>query len=216
MPRYTCLTNHIPLGYSPEFGKSLSDFTSRGCYVGTLILDGRAIASANRFCGDSTTYESQSYHTIPSLLRHPSPTVAELDVAAKNTMTPSLAIDMVRSVEFLTPKGNRAVIEYPNFFELQGNDVASVRAWLRDQSQKSWNSILQNEQNTPESAERLLVHPYLSEFSGSLSPLDWNDFVSDSVIEKALRAKYWLTPDVTDKITRTVETALSYSGEYLS
>jgi hypothetical protein len=149
-------------------------------------------------------------------LRHASPTVAELDAATKNTMTPSIAVDTVRSVEFLTPKGNRAVIEYPNFFELQGSDIASVRAWLRDQSQKSWATILQNEQSISESQQSAFAKPYLSEFSGSLSPLDWNDFISDSVIEKAIRAKYWLTPDVTDKITRTVESALSYSGEYLS
>lgn len=37
-------------------------------------------------------------------MKHVSPTNAEIAAAEKNGMTPSLAIDIVRSVEFLTPK----------------------------------------------------------------------------------------------------------------
>jgi hypothetical protein len=60
-----------------------------------------------------------SYHTIPSLLRHVSPTSAEIEAAKNTNITPSLPIDMVRYVEFLTPKGNIARINYPNFFTAQ-------------------------------------------------------------------------------------------------
>ncbi len=38
------------------------------------------------------------------MMKHVSPTPAELSAAESNGATPSLAIDVVRSVEFLTPK----------------------------------------------------------------------------------------------------------------
>lgn len=53
---------------------------------------------------DNTIYHDRAYHTIPSLMKHVSPTPDELSAAEKNGTTPSLAIDIVRSVEFLTPK----------------------------------------------------------------------------------------------------------------
>ena len=37
-------------------------------------------------------------------MRHVSPTAAELSAAESNGATPSLAVDVVRSVEFLTPR----------------------------------------------------------------------------------------------------------------
>lgn len=65
---------------------------------------------------DNTRYENQFFHTIPSILHHVSPTESEISAAKSNGLTPSLAVDMDRYVEFLTPKGNIAQLHYPNFF----------------------------------------------------------------------------------------------------
>ena len=45
-------------------------------------------------------------------------------------------------------------------------------------------------------------------------PLDWNTLISDDVIEKAIQARRWLTPNVTEKYKTLVETNLSYSHTY--
>ncbi len=68
---------------------------------------------------DKTQYEDRYYHTIPSVWSHISPTDDEIIAAKTNGMTPSLPVDQIRYVEFLTPKGNVARINYPNFFELE-------------------------------------------------------------------------------------------------
>lgn len=53
---------------------------------------------------DESIYESVTFHTIPSLLRHISPNDDELRAAENTKITPSLPVDQVRYVEFLTPK----------------------------------------------------------------------------------------------------------------
>lgn len=63
-------------------------------------------------------------------MKHVSPTKEEIQKAEKSGSTPSLAVDTVRSVEFLTPNGNIAKLTYPNFFQAEGNSVAEVRSWL--------------------------------------------------------------------------------------
>ena len=53
---------------------------------------------------DNTVYEDTIGHTISSMMRHISPTETEIQAAEANKMTPSLPVDMVRYLEFLTPK----------------------------------------------------------------------------------------------------------------
>lgn len=79
---------------------------------------------------DSTIYEDQEYHTIPSIVFHKSPTVDEYESAKKNGATQSLAIDHDRYVEFLTPKGQLARIMYPNFFRIEADSVEEFRRKL--------------------------------------------------------------------------------------
>ncbi len=69
---------------------------------------------------------------MPGFLKHVSPTDEEISAAESNGVTPSLPVDMVRYLEFLTPKGNIARINYPNFFEAPITDRASIRAWLKN------------------------------------------------------------------------------------
>ncbi len=47
-------------------------------------------------------------------------------------------------------------------------------------------------------------------------PIDWNIYVSDTMIEKMLQAKNWLNPDISVKYKQAIESMLSYSHENLS
>lgn len=53
---------------------------------------------------DITDYKDMDFHTIPSLMKHVSPTNTEINAAQSSGITPGLAVDMVRYVEFYTPK----------------------------------------------------------------------------------------------------------------
>lgn len=96
------------------------------CYQGTLIIDGKyfndtpalsagevklgnqCIIFGNAYAGtpdiDNTIYQNRIYHSIPSLLKHVSPTSDEISAAQANGATPSLPVDAIRTVEFLTKK----------------------------------------------------------------------------------------------------------------
>lgn len=101
-----------------NFASSVLDYqTASPCVKGNLSLDGVIILSKNNSCTsttvdesgalmivDSTQYHDEIYHTIPSLFKHVSPTDEEINAAKMNTVTPSIPVDMVRYVEFITPK----------------------------------------------------------------------------------------------------------------
>ncbi len=53
---------------------------------------------------DTTVREDYNYRLIPGFLKHISPTDEEISAAEQNGVTPSLPVDMVRYLEFLTPK----------------------------------------------------------------------------------------------------------------
>lgn len=161
---------------------------------------------------DTSEYVSVSYHTLEGILRHISPTDAEIAAAKSSGATPSLPIDTIRYVEFVTPKGNIARIHYPNFFQTPATDIASFRAWLSDISRNDWNSIIAQENATNLSPEQIQAKQYLGG-NGSIPgiPIDWNQFLSDTAITQILQARNWLTPDVSRKYTQSIEAALSYS-----
>lgn len=123
---------------------------------------------------------------------------------------------MIRYVEFLTPKGNIARLTYPNFFDAPGNDLATVRAWLKEFSHNEWMDILNTENVTVLSENENLANSYLSGRALPDRPIDWNQYVSDDFIAKVLQARNWLNPDVTKKYKQAIETSLSYSHEYPS
>ena len=149
---------------------------------------------------------------VDGLLHHVSPTSEEIAAAKANGVTPNLAIDMRRYVEFMTPKGNIAQLYYPNFYAMTAADVAGVRAWLREQSQSQWNAIIAQENATNIDPARLnIAFQYLGARSLPDAAPDWNDYISDAMIIQILQAKNWLHPDVTAKYTQLIESALSYS-----
>lgn len=224
-PRFTCVTNQVVDTNVPDLAKSLTEYATRSCFAGSISLDGKVIASINNTCintytagsdaeggtysytVDNTRYENRYYHSIPSTVTHVSPTPEEYQAAESNATTPSLPIDEVRSLEFFTPKGNLAKFTYPNFFQVVGSDIPNVRSWLSDLSRQQWSTIIAKENASPNSP----IAAYLGEKSLPPSPIDWNDFVSDAVIQKVLQARAWLHPDVTEKYASMIESALSYS-----
>ncbi len=115
VPRFTCNTTH-QVDVTVPLEKSMREYSTRTCFAGSIFLNGQVLKVANNICiqtmggGDSTYevdntfYEDRYYHTIPSIWSHASPTNAEISAAKINGITPSLAIDQIRYVEFLTPK----------------------------------------------------------------------------------------------------------------
>lgn len=163
---------------------------------------------------DITHYEDRYYHTIPSLWKHISPTDEEIVAATTNGVTPSTPIDIKRSVEFLTAKGNIARFEYPDFFQSPGKDVATVRAWLKDLSEKQWNAVIAKENATTLSAYEQEANAKVASTPLPSTPIDWNSLISDDAINKIIQAQNWLHPDITQKAKNAIETSLSYSHQY--
>jgi len=228
-PRYTCISQNESLVNIPSFAESLDKFTHSTCLSGSVYLDGTSIQTANSICmnnaaegtsatvnrwDDMTTYENIYFHTIPSILHHISPTDEELSAAIENGATPSIPVDMVRYLEFYTPKGNIARIDYPNFFTLSGTDIASLRASLKDLSEKTWQKIIDQENSTTLNPKDQIAQKFLLQWSPSISILDWNNYISDELLLKVLQSRNWLNPDVTVKYKQSIETTLSYSHEY--
>lgn len=224
-PRYTCLSTHDILNPLP-FDEALKIFPNKPCFAGTMKLDGVTVATANNTCietigswedftqVDKTVRENWNYRTIPGFLKHISPTDDEIAAAETNGVTPSLPVDMVRYLEFLTPKGNIARINYPNFFEAPLTDRASVRTWLKTLSESQWNNIIQKENSTSYTPLAANIEALFVSTSLPSSPFDWNSSLSDESIDMILRARNWLNPDVTKKYKQAIETSLSYSREY--
>jgi hypothetical protein len=221
-PRFTCNTQH-QVGSAISIATSITEYSSRTCFVGNLYLNGSLLRTATNSCKemvgfgddmyevDKTFYEDRYYHTIPSVWSHVSPTDEEIAASKINGVTPSLAINQIRYVEFLTPKWNVARINYPNFFELEWNDIASVRNWIKTQSTQQWQQIISTENATGLSAERSIVNQSIPPGAIPATPIDWNIYVSDPMIEKMIQAKNWLHPDISTKYRKAIESILSYS-----
>lgn len=61
------------------------------------------------------------------------------------------------------------------------------------------------------SADRVSENHMVSPGILPVSPLDWNTYISDEMIQKILQAKNWLHPDISLKYRRAIESLLSYS-----
>lgn len=162
---------------------------------------------------DITDYKDMDFHTIPSLMKHVSPTNKEINAAESSGITPSLPVDMVRYVEFYTPKGNIARINYPNFFDIPSADIVSARVWIKAQADAEWQKIINLENTTTNSAKYTKANAYLSAGTLPVSPIDWNQYLSDEMILKIIQAKHWLHPDISLKYRQAIEAMLSYSHE---
>jgi hypothetical protein len=228
-PRFTCITNHRFGSMGSSLQTALNAYTP-GTY-GTITINGMYYNGGGSLGGgatyfgsqdifsdqvngtyeDRTIYRNYAFHTIPSLLKHVSPTPSELDAAENNGATPGLPIDIIRSVEFLTPRGAKAKFTYPNLFDAPTESVQSVRDWLKNISLTEWNAILAKESSMSNVGPEIALNSALSVSSLPAGPIDWNTLVSDEVIEKVIQAKRWLTPNVTEKYQKLVETSLSYS-----
>ena len=226
-PEYAFSSSTIPIVPNDFFTEAELYDRDDACLVGSLTLDGVAVKTRDEACiglvghgedatmGDMTTYRSVVYHTIDGIMHHTSPTPEELSAAATNGVTPNLAIDMVRYMEFVTPGGNIARITYPNFYSAPITSIADTREWLRAESERQWQGVLAAENATTISdSHRMIAQQYLSARPLSGEVPDWNAFITDDMIVQILQAKNWLHPDVTLKYQQAVESMLSYSHEH--
>jgi hypothetical protein len=156
-PRFSCVTEQ-DVSATPTFDSTVANYTNKStCYNGTVTRDGTIVAQSNRTCKefigawdditeiDKTIYESVSFHTIPSLLRHVSPTEAEVAAAENNWATPSLPVDMVRYLEYLDPSWTISRINYPNFFNAPDTDRDGLRTWVNGLSNGKWSSTISDD-----------------------------------------------------------------------
>lgn len=224
---------NIPLRPEANIMNEIARYNgSTGCLVGSVSIDGQKYSN-NRTCiyrynsgssnrtGSSkdddiivnyTNYRTLTYHTIDGILRHISPTQEEIAAADKNGVTPNLPIDINRSIEFLTKKGNIATLQYPNFFRMQASTIDEVRAWLRENANKQWSAIVDKENATNQPDNEATIAENVLKAKNLPEKFDWNDYISDELIIQILQAKNWLHPDITKKYQDTIEGMLSYSG----
>ena len=114
-------------------------FRPNPCNVYTVTLDGGTPKTIGELCTETTTSaegdtESEiygvthkyTYKKVPSWIEHTSPNSEEYGAALKGMITPSLATDKDRYIDFLTPAGTVAKIEYPNLYRLKWNTTETL------------------------------------------------------------------------------------------
>jgi hypothetical protein len=109
------------------------------CNVYTITLDGSAPKTVGELCKETSsgdggggaeygTIHKYTYKKVPSWIEHTSPNSEEYGAALKGMVTPSLATDKDRYIDFLTPAGTVAKIEYPNFYRLKWSTTETLTA----------------------------------------------------------------------------------------
>ena len=180
---------------------------NRSCIYETSGSDGESGTRENY-----TSYRSLKYHTIDGIMYHISPTPEEFAAADANGATPNLPININRSVEFVTKKGNIVKIQYPNFFRTDAKTIPEMRAWLKADSENQWNAIVAKENATTQSEFDANISTNFLGARDLPATFDWNNYISDELITQIIQAKNWLHPDITKKYEQAVESMLSYSG----
>jgi hypothetical protein len=94
---------------------------------------------------------------------------------------------------------------------MEGDTIATVRNWLKTKSTEQWQNILNKENSTAISGDRAIINQQIPPGVLPVSPIDWNIYVSDAMIERLIQAKNWLHPDISIKYRRAIESMLSYS-----
>lgn len=203
-----------------DFFEEIDRYDLAPCLIGKITLDNEVIRERDEQCTNIDD-ESESvrrdirYHTIEGILHHTSPTDEEIEAAEVNGMTYSLPIDVERSIEFITPKGNHAVIKYPNLFQTPATTIDDMRVWIDQMINTQWNEILTQERNTPFSDAHVeIAREYLDAVPLIDNPPVWSSALSDELLTEVLRAKNWLNPDIANRHQDIVERMLSYSGEH--
>lgn len=117
----------------------------------------------------------------------------------------------MRSVEFLSPKGNIVSFTYPNFFKAPGNTIAELRSYLKNLSDTEWKRAIDAENAITLRPAELEANTILGAGTLPASPIDWNTLVSDEVLTRVLQARHWNHPNVSEKYKKLVVSNLSYS-----
>lgn len=106
------------------------------CYPMEVYIDGNMIYSETKNCPIKTEwYWDGSYQyrppirtthmyfkTIPSIIKHVSPTRSELEAIIANPIIQDLPVDVDRYVDFISAKGDTVKIKYPYLFRFENRD----------------------------------------------------------------------------------------------
>lgn len=102
-------------------------------------------------------------------------------------------------------------ITYPNFFRMNARSVEEARFWLKNFSQDQWEQAIAAENARTLTPEELQIQPFTAPGTFPTSPIDWNNYISDAVLEKVIRSKLWLQPDISEKYGSSIAASLSFS-----
>lgn len=124
-----CDTNNIKYASNKNFKNlysSIEDWKACGSIKYSLFINGDKIKENtqryNTYDAETSTaicsIEKHYFKTIPSYIKHISPTFEELNIQLKSKITPNLWIDKNRYIDFISAKWNHSKIEYPYLFRL--------------------------------------------------------------------------------------------------
>ena len=120
---FSCIMTHreiMPYGHYYSLIKYLP---AESCTVSKLVLDGKIVKTAGSFCpeevGTINIEKTYSFKTLSDyIMEHKSPTDEEYGIELKEMITPSLASDRDRYVDYLDGNATYKKIAYPNFFRI--------------------------------------------------------------------------------------------------
>lgn len=223
--------NDVPIRPGDFFTEARWYKEGKECLVGKMTVDGKTLGASRESCitqpvflsraereegaggsvTDTTNYRDLEYHTIDGILLKTSPTDEEIKAAEEVAVTPNLAVNQIRSMEFVTKKGNIVTLEFPNFFQMK-DDISSVggaREWLKKISQEQWQKIKQLEDTTEQSDfDEQIAREFLNA-TDLPERFDWNDYISDETLNNMIIGFRWLHPNSANKARDVVLNSLS-------
>lgn len=121
--QFSCITTHQTLTPYSDYYTYKNNLLAENCTISKLELDGVIVKQSGSFCTEKRgviNYEKvYSFKTLSNyIMEHKSPTDEEYGIELGNLVTPSLASDRERYVDYLDKNIVYQKIVYPNFFRI--------------------------------------------------------------------------------------------------
>jgi hypothetical protein len=120
--QFSCITTHQPLSLAKNYYAYKNTLPAENCTISKLILDGTIVKQSGSFCTGKKVVNYEKDYNFKTLsgyiMEHKSPTDEEYGIELGNLVTPSLASDRERYVDYLDKNITYKKIAYPNFFRI--------------------------------------------------------------------------------------------------
>lgn len=120
--QFSCITSHKTLPTSSNYYTYSNSFPAESCTISKLELDGKVVTQSGTVCTGKKVVNHEktySFKTLSgSIMEHKSPTDEEYGIELGEMITPSLASDRDRYVDYLDKNIDYQKIVYPNFFRI--------------------------------------------------------------------------------------------------